>query len=136
MKTKQQKKNRKNTKIIPQSSKQNIDFVNQKRQRKISRILIILTTKSIKIKNPIYLAIIILVISLIRARILYKSIIRRWIAFVLILTFSSGIITLFMYTASITSNKKTTNRKSPIILMIITITIAIPTNFTKESKET
>jgi len=87
-----------------------------------------------KTLNPFNVSFSILVISLILSISIFKLTISRWMAFVMILTFSSGIITLFLYTSSTASNETSKTKKRWIFIRILIIT-AISTNQPKK-KET
>jgi uncharacterized membrane protein YhaH (DUF805 family) len=71
--------------------------------------------------NPISLAVSLMAASIIITPYLYKTLTRSWIPLVIILTFSSGMITLFIYTASLAANEtnKTKKKMYPLLLVII-----------------
>jgi hypothetical protein len=97
----------------------NTDLVNQKQKGKIV-ITVILATIIISIINPISIAVCLVIISITLTPYLYKNITRRWVPLILILTFSSGIMTLFIYAASLTANEKTkkTRKAYPLAIAI------------------
>jgi anaerobic C4-dicarboxylate transporter len=76
----------------------------------------------ISIANPITIAVSLITASILLTPYLYKNLARRWIPLVLILTFSSGIITLFIYTASLASNETNKRKKKlyPLLLILAT----------------
>lgn len=86
-------------------------------------IAMYIRTKTIR---PISLAITILVISIMSTIPIYKASARRWISFILIITFSSGIITLFIYTASLLNNEVNKTKKNKTLMLIIIIAASIP----------
>ena len=93
--------------------------------------------KIVKSMNPIALSISILIMSIARRIILFKRIINRWISYVLILTFSSGIMTLFIYVSSLSPNEKSKTNKTrgifiPLTLFIFLVPNISPSNI-KES---
>jgi hypothetical protein len=83
------------------------------------------------------MAIFIIIISITTTYILFKATLSRWLSFIVIITFSSGIITLFIYTASLAPNEERKIKKSKIIIAIplIFLIITIPIN-NKEIKKT
>jgi CDP-diglyceride synthetase len=70
--------------------------------------------------RPSSIAILLLAYSIIATKPLYQISRRRWLPFVLILTFSSGMITLFIYASSLLSNEKNTTKKNkkPIVALL------------------
>ncbi len=73
--------------------------------------------------NPLIISVSILILSLIATPTIYKSTPERWIPFVLVITFSTGIIILFLYASSLTSNEVNKFKKRKIILTIITLIV-------------
>ena len=71
--------------------------------------------------NPLIISISILTLSLIITPTIYKSMTERWIPFVLVITFSTGMMILFLYASSLTSNEvnKFKNKKIIATLMLI-----------------
>jgi hypothetical protein len=81
-----------------------------------------------------YIAAILLVISIILSPILYKELAHPWISYVLILTFSRGIITLFIYASSLMPTEWTKNKKNSLAVVaaaVIIITITKEQSTTK-----
>jgi hypothetical protein len=99
-------------------NKRNSDFVNQKLQRKIIIATALVTTKAIISLTPLTIAISILVTSAATALILFKYRLSRWLSFVLVLTFASGMIILFVYATSLSPNEKTRSRKKNKIIVL------------------
>nr|QYF07812.1 NADH dehydrogenase subunit 6 [Oribatula sakamorii] len=92
-------------------------------------------SKMTKSMNPINLTIALLVISILIALLLFKAILSSWLAFILILTFSSGMLTLFIYAASLTPNEKSKQKGFPIF-MIVLILMSIQTPMKPTSMKT
>jgi len=90
----------------------------------VSLSVIILTIIR-KIIRPLRLSITLLLISIISTKIIYKECASSWLPFVVIITFSSGMITLFIYTTSITSNEKNKITKKPLIMLIVLATLTL-----------
>jgi len=90
----------------------------------VSFIILILATVN-KIVRPLRLSIVLLTTSILSTKLIYKECTSRWLPFVVIITFSSGIITLFIYATSITSNEKTKIRKKTILILIISAVLTL-----------
>ena len=93
------------------------------------------TTKIMIGINPLIISISIIALSIITAVIIFKTTMSRWLAFVLILTFSSGIITLFIYASSLSPNEKTKTKKHRKFIVLIIIAATIPHSHPIQIKE-
>jgi hypothetical protein len=88
--------------------------------------------------NPLIISISIMVLSLIITPTIYKSIPERWTPFVLVITFSTGMIILFLYASSLTSNEvnKSKNKKIIITLMLTIVIQKSRSTQTRGRRET
>ena len=92
------------------------------------------TAITLKNINPITIATSIIILSILSTNTIYKNLMSRWLPFIIILTFSSGMITLFLYTASLSSNEKTKQKKI-VITVLITVS-AISSTKVMQNKTT
>uniref|UniRef100_UPI00315DD9A5 NADH dehydrogenase subunit 6 n=1 Tax=Allonothrus sinicus TaxID=3138099 RepID=UPI00315DD9A5 len=76
--------------------------------------------------SPISLSVMILTVSIMLTTPIYKSTGSGWIPFILIITFSSGMMTLFMYTASLANNEVNKSKKKTLTTAILLTPLMIP----------
>jgi len=73
-------------------------------------VIILLATRVVSI-SPLAFTLTVMFISTVSTIFIIKSLIVRWIRFITIITFSSGIMALFVYTTSVTSNEINKQKK-------------------------